>query len=186
MLESSGSELVLVASTIKNVNVEKKFLINYSSTTIWDWRGSPYCHSIWSRIKILHFFGEISSIYRILVVPDMILGTNYRLVGILAKYRQYIYLEAKNRWKNRVSSDARSNKGSLSKYQRYIRYISKYIEYINDLLGKYQRFFWKLFFFKKNIYLFFFKFNSFFILNLYYHFILYYLFIFNYFLYLSH
>ena len=42
MLEPSGSELVPIASTVKESILRKKIL-----TTIWDWRGSSYCYSIW-------------------------------------------------------------------------------------------------------------------------------------------
>ena len=52
------------------------------------------------------------------------------------EYRRYIGLEPINQQKNLVWSDVRSNEESLSKYRRYIDNIS----------GKYRRFFWKFFF----------------------------------------
>ena len=79
---------------------------------------------------------------------------DYQTGGISAKNRQnrrYIGLESINRRKNRACSDARSNEGSLSKYQRYIDDISdissvywiycRYIGYIVDISKKYRDFF---------------------------------------------
>ena len=137
MLESSESELVLVASTIKKVDVEKKFLISYSSTMIWDWKGSPYCHSIWLRIKILDFFGEISSIYRILVVLNTILGTDYRSMGISAKYRQYRFGGEKSTKKSSVERHAKQWRKSVKISKIY----RQYIEHRSTIYQTYRRLF---------------------------------------------
>ena len=91
------------------------------------------------------------------------------------KNRQNIGLELINWRKNRAWNDVQSSGGSLLKYRRYVGYIDEYIKYITYISGKYGRFFWKLFFFKKYLSFFIFLlfiFNLFFILNLHYHFIL--------------
>ena len=124
-------------------------------------------------IEKLDFIDDILSIYRILNGLEIKFNTDYRTGGISAKSAKYRFeidkLAKKSSMKWHVEQWRK-----LVKILEIIGYIGKYIGYIADISGKYQRFFWKLFFF--NFYLF----NLFFILNLYYHFI------FKYFLYLSH
>ena len=60
-----------------------------------------------------------------------------KISGKSQEYQRYIGLEPINWLKNRALSDVRSNRGSLSKYRRYIanKYINEYIWYINEYIG---------------------------------------------------